>query len=156
DNAHGPRWATSAAWGDYNNDGRLDLFVCHYALWSPAQDIGCQNPHNARTYCSPLLYQPETPTLYRNNGDGTFTDVTKEAGLSGLRGRSLSVVWLDVDGDGWQDAFVANDLTANFLLHNNRNGTFTNIALSAGVGVMDNGVALAGMGIAVGDYDNDG
>jgi hypothetical protein len=156
DNAKGPRWATSAAWGDFNNDGFLDLIVCHYAHWTPSRDIACKSPRDTRTYCSPLLYQPETPTLYRNNGDGTFTDVTKRAGLSQLQGRGLSVVWLDYDGDGWQDVFIANDLTANILLHNNRNGTFTNAALSAGVGVMDNGVALAGMGIAVGDYDNDG
>ena len=156
DNEHGPRWATSSAWGDFNNDGHLDLFICHYALWKPEQDTGCANPQGARTYCSPLIYPPESPSLYRNNGDGTFTDVTKEAGLSTLHGRGLSVVWFDYDGDGWQDAFVSNDLTANFLLHNNRNGTFTNVALSTGVGVMDNGVALAGMGIAVGDYDNDG
>ena len=156
DNVNGSRWATSAAWGDYNNDGRLDLLVCHYAHWSPDRDTVCTNPQGARTYCSPLVYAPEHPTLFRNNGNGTFTDVTKRAGLEGLTGRGLSAVWLDYDGDGFQDVFVANDLTANFLLHNNGNGTFTNVALQAGVGVMDNGVALAGMGIAIGDYDNDG
>ncbi len=156
DNKQGPRWATSAAWGDYDNDGHLDLIVCHYAHWSVDQDNACKNPRGARTYCSPLLYKPESPTLFHNNGDGTFADVTAKSELSPLEGRSLSVVWLDYDADGWPDAFVANDLTANFLLHNNRNGTFTNVALSSGVGVMDNGVALAGMGVAVGDYDNDG
>jgi hypothetical protein len=156
DNTHGPRWSTSAAWGDYNKDGHLDLFVCHYTLWTPEKDVVCKNPQDARSYCHPLLYTPESPTLYRNNGDGTFTEAPQQAGLSGLKGRELGVAWLDYDGDGWPDIFVANDLTANFLLHNNRNGTFTNVALSMGVGLMDTGVALAGMGVGVGDYDNDG
>ena len=156
DTARGPRWATSAAWADYDNDGHLDLFVCHYAHWTPEKDTPCNNPLGQSAYCSPDLYTPESPSLYRNNGNGTFSDVTEKAGLTRLRGRSLGVVWLDYDADGYEDIFVSNDLSANFLLHNNRDGTFSDRAIVAGVAVMDTGIPLAGMGIGVGDYDNDG
>jgi len=156
DNAHGPRWSTSAAWGDYNNDGRLDLLVCHYARWTPEKDSPCSNPKGMRAYCSPDLYAPESPALYRNNGDGTFTEVTQQAGLSRLKGRNMGAVWLDYDGDGYPDIFISNDLMPNLLLHNNRNGTFTEQGQRTGVAVMETGVPLAGMGIGVGDYDNNG
>jgi len=156
DNARGPRWATCAAWGDYDNDGWLDLFVSHYAQWTPEKDTPCNNPRGMRSYCSPDLYLPESPSLYRNNGDGTFADVTAKAGLSRLKGRNFGVVWFDYNDDGYADIFVANDLMPNFLLRNNRNGTFTDVAHRVGVGVMDTGVPLAGMGVGIGDYDNNG
>ncbi len=155
DNARGPRWATAAAWGDYDCDGHLDLFVSHYSHWTPDNDVACRNPRNTRSYCSPDLYKPDGPSLYRNNGDGTFSDVTARSGLGGLKGRNLGVVWLDENADGRPDLFVANDLTPNFLLRNRGDGRFENVAGESGVALMDTGVPLAGMGVAVGDYDND-
>lgn len=150
------RWATSAAFGDYNNDGYLDLIVLHYVPWTPAEDIPCKDDKGRRDYCSPEVYATETPTLYRNNGDGTFTDVTKEAGLDQLKCRGLGVVWIDYDQDGKEDLYIANDLMPNVLLHNEGNGRFRDVALQAGVAVGTDGRILSGMGIAVGDYMNQG
>jgi hypothetical protein len=150
------RWATSAAFGDYDNDGNLDLIVLHYVPWTPSTDIVCKDDKGRRDYCSPEVYPTETPTLYRNNGDGTFTDVTKQAGLDVLQCRGLGVVWLDYDHDGWEDIYIANDLMPNVLLHNDGNGRFRNVALQAAVAAGTDGRILSGMGIAVGDYTNEG
>ncbi len=149
-------WPLSAAWGDYDNDGRLDLFVCHYARWSLALDKPYENATGKMAYDRPQVYQPSQDRLYHNNGDGTFTDVTRRAGLDKLKGKSMSAVWMDYDEDGWQDLFVTNDTMPNFLLHNNRDGTFTDRAILAGVGLDDQGRAASGMGLGVGDYRNDG
>ncbi|HZO89223.1 MAG TPA: CRTAC1 family protein [Chthonomonadaceae bacterium] len=156
DTAKGPRWCTSAAFGDYNNDGKLDLYVCRYAIWSFATDKPCKNPRGQSSYCSPELYAPEVHALYRNNGDGTFTDVSKEAGITKVRGHGLGVAWLDYDGDGWEDIFVANDLSPYMLWHNNGDGTFTNVAPNAGVAYSEMGSLLSGMGVGVRDFNGDG
>jgi enediyne biosynthesis protein E4 len=152
----GPRWSVSAAFGDDDGDGDLDLFVCHYVKWAPAIDHPCHDGYGNPSYCHPHAYDGETVTLYRNNGDATFTDVTRAAGLAGLVGRGLGVTWLDFNDDGRPDLYVANDLTPNFLLRNNGGGTFTDVAMEAGVAVSDSGTLLSGMGIGVGDTDGDG
>jgi hypothetical protein len=151
----GPRWSTSASFGDCDTDGDLDLFVCHYVKWTPATDRTCRDSRGNSSYCHPHVYDPETMTLYRNNGDGTFTDATQAAGLAALTGRGLGVAWLDDTGDGRPDIYVANDLTPNFLLRNLGGGRFTDVAMEAGVALSDSGTLLSGMGIGVGDYDND-
>ena len=149
------RWGTSCAFADYDNDGLLDLYVTNYVKYTLESDKVCMN-RGIRSYCDPRLYEGELDILYRNNGDGTFTDVTKAAGLSGATGRGLAVVWGDYDDDGDVDLYVANDADANFLYRNNGDGTFTDVALIAGVGFSEDGEAENGMGADFGDYDNDG
>ena len=156
DTKEGPRWCTSAAFGDYDNDGKLDLYVCRYAVWSPKMDKPCKNPRGQSSYCSPELYAPEVHALYHNNGDGTFTDVSKQAGIAGSRGHGMGVAWLDIDGDGYEDIFVSNDLSPYFLWHNNGNGTFTEVGSKAGVAYSDMGSLLSGMGIGIRDFNGDG
>jgi hypothetical protein len=150
-----PPCPLTAAWGDYDNDGHLDLFVCHYVSWQQPGKV-CAAPDGRPEYCAPEEYDPSHCRLYHNNGDGTFTDVSHHAGLDRLQGKSMGAVWLDYDDDGWMDLFVTNDSMPNFLLHNNRDGAFTDRAVLAGVAYGEAGQALAGMGIAVGDYDRDG
>ncbi|HET6382119.1 MAG TPA: CRTAC1 family protein [Armatimonadota bacterium] len=149
-------WPLSSAWADYDNDGFLDLFVCHYTRWSRALNRGCLTPNGKPAYCPPKTYDPSHSRLYHNNGDGTFTDVSEQAGIHHLWGKSMGAAWIDYDDDGWMDLFVTNDTMPNFLLHNNRNGTFTDVGMTSGVGMGMNGSPLAGMGIGVGDYNNDG
>lgn len=149
-------WPLSAAWADYDNDGHLDLFVCHYVRWSPTTDHQCFGAGQRLLYCRPQVYEPSHCRLYHNNGDGTFSDVTVKAGLDRLEGKSMGVAWVDYDDDGWMDIFVTNDTMPNFLLHNNRDGTFTESGVLAGVAVGEIGKPESGMGIGVGDYDNDG
>lgn len=156
DTAKGPRWCTSAAFGDYNNDGKLDLYVCRYALWSPTLDKPCKNPKGESSYCSPELYAPEVHSLYKNNGDGTFTDVSEKTGITAVKGHGLAVAWLDYDGDGWEDIFVANDLSPYMLWHNNGNGAFTEIGQLSNIAYSEMGSLLSGMGIGVRDYNGDG
>jgi len=149
-------WPLSAAWADYDNDGKLDLFVCHYCRWSPALSKECRNPAGQLAYCRPQVFEPSQCRLYHNNGDGTFTDVTQKTGIAKLLGKSMGATWIDYDDDGWMDLFVTNDTMVNFLLHNNRDGTFTDQAIMAGVAYGEQGAASSGMGIGIGDYDNDG
>lgn len=148
-------WPLTSAWGDYDNDGYLDLFVCHYAHWSLVLDRPCPL-RGEPSYCRPQVYSPNFCRLYHNNGDGTFTDVTKHAGIQNALGKAMSALWFDYDEDGWLDIFVTNDTMPNFLFHNNRNGTFTDRALQAGVAVGSEGQPLSGMGIAAGDFFGDG
>lgn len=149
-------WSTSAGFFDYNNDGKLDLFVARYMEWDFANNIRCGEADGPRFYCHPRYYRGMSSVLYRNNGDGTFTDVSKEAGLSGLIGKGLGVAFGDYDGDGRTDVYVANDSMQSFLLHNNGNGTFTENAIRAGVGYSEDGNSFAGMGVEFADYNNDG
>jgi hypothetical protein len=149
------RWAASAAWIDYDRDGRLDLFVCNYARFSYSDKHQCAY-NGIRTYCAQTDYQGDRPTLYHNNGDGTFTDVTEKAGLARLTGRALGVVSIDVNDDGWPDLFVARDASPNLLLINQRDGTFADAALDAEVALSSDGVARAGMGVDAGDVNGDG
>lgn len=150
-------WSTSAGFFDYNNDGKLDLFVCRYLDWTFQKNIYCgERRPGYRAYCHPDNFKGITNILYRNNGNGTFTDVSKEAGIANPAGKGLGVAFADYDNDGWVDVYVANDSVQCFLYHNNRNGTFTDVSLTAGVGYNEDGKVFAGMGTDFSDYDNDG
>ncbi len=148
-----PGFATGAVWFDYDNDGKLDLFVSHYVEWSVATDQSCSLDTKNKSYCTPELYKGQSGTLFHNKGNGVFEDVTKKAGLYDPTGKSLGIALIDVDNDGWMDFFVANDTQANKLYRNNHNGTFTDIALEAGVAYSDAGKKRAGMGTDAEDYD---
>lgn len=151
----GKPWSVAAGWIDYNNDGLLDLFVVNYLDYSIAKAHSCQT-NSIVDYCSPNEYGGTPNILYRNNGDGTFTDVSQESHISRYIGKGMGVAFADYDGDGFTDIFVSNDTFQNFLLHNNGDGTFTNVALPAGVAYNENGKAVAGMGTDFRDIDNDG
>ena len=151
------RWASSAAWFDYDNDGRLDLVIANYVDWSPERNFYCgDRSPGMRSYCHPDDFHPQAPTLYHNNGDGTFTDVSKSSGLAQHAGNGLGIVTFDYDDDGWQDIFIANDHMPNSLFHNNRDGTFTEVAYLAGVAVSGDGQFEAGMGTDAADVTGSG
>ena len=151
------RWGASAAFGDYDNDGLPDLYVVNYVDFTLENNVYCGDMKPGyRTYCHPKTFNGQPDVLYHNLGRGRFRDVTKQAGLYDASGKGLGVVWGDFDRDGWEDLFVANDSTPNFLYHNNGNGTFTEIGQKAGVALGENGMPQAGMGVAVGDCDGDG
>jgi enediyne biosynthesis protein E4 len=149
-------WSVGAGWFDYNNDGLLDLFVVNYCVWDVNKDPYCRVKEGVRGYCHPKYYAPTHNTLYRNNGDGTFTDVSEEAGIAQQFGKGMSVTFADYDGDGYLDAFVANDTTQNFLFHNLKGKKFEEVALMAGVGYAPDGIARSGMGADFRDVNNDG
>jgi hypothetical protein len=153
----GGGWSASAGFFDYNNDGKLDLFVTRYVNWTFKTNRYCgEKQPGYRAYCHPDNYDGVTNILYHNNGDGTFTDVSEKAGIANPKGKGLGVAFADYDGDGLTDIFVANDSVQCFLYHNNGNGTFTETALMAGVGYNEDGKTFAGMGTDFSDYDNDG
>ena len=147
-------WSESAGFFDYDNDGYLDLFVTRYMEWDPAHNKDCGGSYH--TYCPPAEFPPITNILYHNNHDGTFTDVSKSSGIAARKARSLGVAFNDYDGDGFADIFVSNDAMQQFLFHNNHDGTFSEVALDAGVGFTDSGSPVSGMGVDFRDYDNDG
>ena len=149
-------WAVTAGWFDYDRDGWLDLFVSNYVHWNPAEEPYCGELNKYRTYCHPKYYQGLPNTLYHNNGDGTFTDVSAESGIERYIGKGMGIAFADYDRDGYPDIFVANDTVPNFLFHNDRNGSFSNVALRAGVAFNDDGRALSSMGADFRDIDNDG
>lgn len=150
-------WSTSAAFLDYDGDGALDLFVVHYLNWQPSAEVECYSLTGVPDYCSPRTYDlPSSSTLYHNNGNGTFTDVTDRAGLRAAVGNGLGVVVSDVDGDGRVDVFVANDGTPNQMWMNRGGGRFENAALVMGCAVDLDGKPKAGMGVHVADVDGDG
>ncbi len=149
-------WSTSAGFFDYNNDGKLDLFIARYLDWDFAKNIRCGPSEGHGQYCHPRYFQGMSNLLYRNNGNGTFTDVSAQAGLSRLIGKGLGIAFADYDNDGWTDVYVANDSIPSFLLHNNGDGTFTEKAIAAGVGYTEDGNVFAGMGVDFADYNNDG
>ena len=148
-------WSVAAGWIDYDNDGLLDLFVVNYLDYSLSTAHSCKTG-NIVDYCSPDEYRGTPNILYRNNGDGTFTDVSQQSHISQYLGKGMGVAFADYDGDGFTDIFVSNDSIPNFLLHNNGDGTFTDVALLAGVAYNENGKAVAGMGTDFRDIDNDG
>jgi len=151
------RWSSSAAWFDYDNDGRLDLVIANYVDWSPERNFYCgDRGPGMRSYCHPDDFNPQPPTLFHNKGDGTFTDVSKSSGIGMKAGNGLGVVTFDYDNDGWQDVFIANDHMPNFLFHNNRNGTFSEVGYLAGVAVSGDGQFEAGMGCDAADTNGTG
>ena len=148
-------WSISAGWFDYDNDGFLDLFVVNYCVWIPEKEPPCKTGQ-ARVYCHPKYYEGLPNSLYHNNGDGTFTDVSESSGIAAHIGKGMSVTFLDFDSDGKLDVMVANDTTPNFLFRNEGGGRFREIGLKAGVAFNDDGRALSSMGADARDIDNDG
>lgn len=148
------KWGTSAAFLDYDNDGYLDLFVCNYLNYDE-KNLPCTF-YEGKPYCLIKKFEGSPSSLFHNNGDGTFADVSQEAGIAKLKGKGLGVIAVDYDNDGRTDIFQANDAAANFLFHNSGDGTFSEVALAAGVAFDPNGVARGGMGVDAEDLDGDG
>jgi enediyne biosynthesis protein E4 len=152
-----PGWSSSAVWFDYDNDGRLDLFVCRFVDFSKEKNLFCGNATTGEGhYCIPRVYAPSPSWLFHNNGDGTFTDVSKESGIADHLGKAWGVVATDINNDGRMDLFVANDTMPNFLFANRGHGKFEEIALEAGVAYDEGGRPRSGMGVDSADYDQDG
>jgi hypothetical protein len=151
-----PGLSTSAIWFDYDNDGKLDLFVSHYVTWSRDKDQFCSLDGKHKSYCTPEAYKGESATLFHNKGNGVFEDVTKRAGLYDPTSKSLGIAMLDYDNDGWIDLFVANDTQRDKLYRNNHDGTFTDVGEVVGVAYGESGGTRAGMGADAGDYDHSG
>jgi len=149
-------FSTSAAWVDYDRDGKLDLLVANYVQWSPQGDIYCTLDGVHKSYCTPESYKGASLRLWHNLGNGKFEDTTAQAGLLDNTSKSLGLAVLDVNGDGWPDLVVANDTQPNKLYVNTGKGTFTESAVSAGIAFSEDGVARAGMGIDAADYDRSG
>jgi enediyne biosynthesis protein E4 len=153
----GPKeFSTSAAWVDYDKDGKLDLLVANYVQWSLDEDLYCTLDGKSKSYCTPESYKGTSVRLWHNRGDGTFEDVTKRAGLIEPTSKTLGIAILDYDGDGWPDVLFSNDTQPNKLYRNNGNGTFTEKAVVAGIAFSEDGVARAGMGVDAADYDRSG
>jgi hypothetical protein len=149
-------FSTSALWFDYDRDGLLDLFVCNYVKWSPEHDVFCSLDGKHKSYCTPEAYVGQTCWLFHNRGNGTFEDVTASSGIFDSSSKSLGVAMFDYDSDGWPDLLVANDTQPNKLYRNQRNGTFKDVGVEAGIAFSAEGKARAGMGVDVGDFDNSG
>jgi len=149
-------FSTSALWFDYDRDGRLDLFVCNYTKWSSEHDVFCSLDGKHKSYCTPEAYQGKTCWLFHNRGNGTFEEVTANSGIFDSSSKSLGVALLDYDQDGWPDLLVANDTQPNKLYRNQRNGTFKDVAVEAGLAFSSEGKARAGMGVDIGDFENSG
>lgn len=153
----GPKeFSTSAAWVDYDKDGKLDLVVANYVQWSMGRDLYCTLDGKSKSYCTPESYKGTAVRLWHNRGDGTFEDATNKAGLGDPTSKTLGIAILDYDNDGWPDLLFSNDTQPNKLYRNNGNGTFTESAVQAGVAFSEEGVARAGMGVDAADYDRSG
>jgi len=158
----GNRFGTGCTWIDYDRDGRLDLFVSHYAVFDPkkipprGKDPAC-NYNGVPTLCGPAGLDRESCRLYHNNGDGTFSDVSAQSGILAVKpGYGLTAAATDFDGDGWPDIYVACDSTPSLLFHNNHDGTFTEQGLERGVSLSEDGQEQAGMGLGIGDAHGNG
>jgi hypothetical protein len=152
-----PGWTTSAVWFDYDNDGKLDLFLCSFVQFSVKNDVFCgDNKLGKRFYCIPRVFKPTPSQLYRNNGDGTFTLVSEGTDIQRSLGKALGVVATDINGDGLMDLFVANDTVQNFLFMNRGKGKWEDIGLSAEVAFSVNGTPRSGMGVDAADFNEDG
>jgi hypothetical protein len=149
-----PGWSSSAVWFDYDNDGRLDLFVCRFVDFDKSKNLPC-TADNKPGYCVPHLYKPMASWLFHNNGDGTFTDISKTSGIGSYLGKAWGVVATDINNDGRMDLFVANDTVANFLFVN-RGGRFEEIGQQAGIAYSDSGRPRSGMGVDSADFNQDG
>jgi enediyne biosynthesis protein E4 len=148
--------STSAVWFDFDRDGLLDLFVCNYVKWSAEHDVFCSLDGKQKSYCTPEAYRGETCWLFHNRGNGTFEDVTASSGIFDSSSKSLGTAILDHHRDGWPDLLVTNDTQPNKLYRNQRNGTFKDVAVDAGIAFSAEGRARAGMGVDVADFDNSG
>jgi len=144
-------FSTSAAWLDYDKDGKVDLFVANYVQWTAKGDLWCSLDGSTKSYCTPESYKGTQSKLYHNLGGGKFEEVSQKAGVGDPNSKSLGVTVFDYDSDGWPDIFVANDTQPNKLYHNNRNGTFSEVGMSAGVAFGEDGVARGAMGVDSGD-----
>ena len=151
-----PGWSTCAVWFDYDNDGKLDLFVSSFVYYDKSLNVLCTDDLSRRYYCIPRYYKPTPSRLFHNNGNGTFTDVSKESGIANFPGKSFGAVAVDVNNDRLMDLFVANDTVPNFLFVNRGKGKFEEVGLAAGVAFNDAGKARSGMGVDAADYDGDG
>ena len=149
-------WAVAAGWFDFNNDGHLDLFVSNYCKWEVNKDPFCGPHPGLRAYCHPNNYAALPNTMYRNNGDGTFTDVSAEMGIDQSYGKGMGVAFADYDGNGFTDVFVANDNAPNQLFHNLGGKKFEEVALQTGVAYPESGAFISGMGADFRDINNDG
>ena len=150
-------WSVAAAWVDYDNDGHLDLIVSNYCDWTPGEDPICGGLNDRdRSYCHPDKYRAEPILLYHNNGDGTFADVTAQAGLSNVLGKGMGVAVADYDGDGLPDIFIANDNDRNLLMHNLGGGKLKEVGMEAGIAYNGDGRQISGMGADFRDFDGDG
>ena len=152
-----PGWSTCAVWFDYDNDGKLDLFVSSFVYYQKSLNILCTDETMSQLYyCVPRVFKPRPSHLFHNNGNGTFTDVSKESGIADYPGKSFGAVATDVNNDGLMDLFVANDTMPNFLFINKGGGKFEEVGLAAGVAFSDAGKPRSGMGVDATDYDGDG
>jgi hypothetical protein len=152
-----PGWTTSAVWFDYDNDGRLDLFVCSFVEFGVGKLVFCgDNKIGRRYYCIPKVFKPTPSLLFHNNGDGTFTEVSKGTAIAAALGKGLGVVATDINNDGLLDLFVANDTVQNFLFANRGKGRWEDIGLASEVAYSANGQARSGMGVDAADLDQDG
>jgi hypothetical protein len=153
---HNANFGTSAAWFDFDRDGKADLVVANYVQWTPQTDVRCSLDGKTKSYCTPESYKGQSLRLYHNLGGGKFQDVTQKAGLADPASKSLGIAVFDYNGDHWPDLFIANDTQPNKLYRNNKNGTFTEEGLQAGVAYGDDGKARGAMGADAADYDRSG
>jgi enediyne biosynthesis protein E4 len=149
-------FSTSAAWVDYDRDGKLDLVVANYVQWTPQTDLYCTLDGAHKSYCTPESYKGASARLWHNLGNGKFEDATQKAGLYDPTSKTLGVAILDYNGDGWPDILLSNDTQPNKLYLNKKNGTFEERGVAAGIAFSEDGVARAGMGVDAGDYDRSG
>jgi hypothetical protein len=156
DKEYGPLWSVGGAWVDVNNDGLLDLFVVNYLAWDIDTEVKCESSPGVLDYCHPRYYRGTPNQLFLNNGDGTFRDVSAEAGIRSHPGKGMGVGVADFDLDGWMDIFVANDKVYNSFFHNKGGGKFEERSFDAGVALPEDGNFISGMGVDARDIDNDG
>jgi enediyne biosynthesis protein E4 len=155
DPQYGPLWSVGGAWLDVDNDGKLDLFVLNYLAWDAATEPACEAAPGKLDYCHPKFYKPTPNQLFRNNGDGTFRDISAESGIRAHPGKAMGIGVADYDQDGLMDIFVTNDKMYNSLFHNKGNARFEEVAFDAGVALADDGKFISGMGVDFRDLDND-